>query len=258
MQSAHRERVGNMLKKFSFLMGTAIGVISATSAVAQDAGSAASDGRSADTDIIVTATRREERLQDVPLAVTALGAETLQNRGIAAIGDIGSGRVPGLAVTTMSGSETAISVFIRGFGAGDASQGTQDLPVALYLDGVNYPRAQGAGMDFVTPERIEVLRGPQGQLFGRNAHSGAVQIVSKRPTGEWEGDFRVGLGTFGTEQAKGRLDLPEIAGFKIQLSGSYRKHDGYMKNPYNPNYANVTFIPDPKSHTRFINRDFNG
>lgn len=248
-----------MIRKFVFLAGAAFAASGITPAYGQNTTSADSvpPGRG-EADIIVTATRREERLQDVPLAVTALSAETLRTRNIASIGDLGSGRVPGLAVTTLNGTDTALSIYMRGFGPTDASQGTQDMPVALYIDGVNIPRAHGAGMDLVTPERIEVLRGPQGQLFGRNAHSGVVQIVSKRPSGEWEGDFSVSLGMYSTVQARGRLDLPEMAGFKVQLSGNFRRRDGYIHNPFNPNYTNVTFIPDPASHIKFFNRDFNG
>lgn len=246
-----------MPSKMSYFVSTALSLSCAAPAFAQaNAGAAAQDVSSSD--IVVTATRREERLQDVPIAVTAIGSETLRTRGIASVGDLGTGRVPGLVVTSMQGTETSISMYVRGFGAGDASQGTQDLPVALYIDGVNVPRAQGAGIDLVTPERIEVLRGPQGQLFGRNAHSGAVQVVSKRPTGDWEGDFSASMGTFNTKQFKARLDLPEIAGFRIQLSGNYRSHDGYMHNPYNPNYTNVTLPLDPQSHFSFKNENFNG
>ncbi|GAY21741.1 TonB-dependent receptor [Sphingobium fuliginis] len=246
-----------MIRKSIFLTSTIFTLSAAASAHAQqtpqfDSGSARSDA-----DIIVTATRREERLQDVPIAVTALGGETLRNRGVASVLDLGTS-VPGLAVISSQGTEMSVAMFIRGFGSGDSSQGTQDLPVALYIDGVNIPRSQVSGIDLVTPERIEVLRGPQGQLFGRNAHSGAVQIVSKRPSGELQGDFSAGLGTYNTVQAKGRLDLPEIAGFKFQLSGNYRRHDGYINNPFNPNYTNATIAVDPESHTKFVNKNFNG
>lgn len=191
------------------------------------------------------------------MAVTALGSETLRTRGVATVLDLGTS-VPGLAVSPLFGSEMSLALFIRGFGAGDASQGTVDMPVALYIDGVNVPRSQVSGLDLVTPERIEVLRGPQGQLFGRNAHSGVLQIVSKRPSGRWEGDFSAGLGTFNAVQFKGRLDLPEVAGFRMQVSGNFRRRDGYINNLRNPNYANATIITDPASHTRIRDKNLNG
>lgn len=248
-----------MTGKYLLLAGTVLTLAGVTPAFAQDAQDAVVDSEpSASNDIIVTANRREQRLQDVAVAVSALNSEALQTRGIASLGDLSAGKVPGLVISPLFGAETGLQVYVRGFGAGDASQGTQDLPVAIYIDGVNFPRAQGAGLDLVTPERIEVLRGPQGQLFGRNAHSGAVQVISKRPSGHWEGDLLTSMGTYNSTQIKGRLDLPEFEGFRVQLSGNWRKHDGYTKNPFNPNYVNITYIPDPESHAKFKNRNFNG
>ena len=199
----------------------------------------------------MTATRREQRLQEVPLAVTALGAETLRARGIASPADLGTGKVAGLAVSPLFGSEVSLSAAIRGYGTSDPSQGTQDQAVAFYIDGVNLPRAQGMALDLITPERIEVLRGPQGQLFGRNAEAGAIQIVSRRPRGELNGDISVGFGNFDGKMTKGRVDLPAIAGLKIQVSGVYRAHDGYIKNVRNPLLENVSLYTNPNSSFRF-------
>ena len=202
-------------------------------------------------EVVVTAMRREQRLQEVPLAVTALNENTLRARGIVSASDLGTGKVPGLSVIPLSGSEVAMSIAIRGYGTSDASQGTQDQPVAFYIDGINLPRAQGMAMDLITPERIEVLRGPQGQLFGRNAEAGAIQIVSRRPRGEFNGDITVGYGNFNQRTTKGRIDLPEIAGFKFQVSGVYRAHDGYVKNIHNPLLENITPYTNPNSSFRF-------
>jgi len=202
-------------------------------------------------DIVVTATRREQRLQEVPLAVTALSSETLRTRGIENAADLGTGKVPGLAVNSLFGSEVSIALNMRGYGTSDASQGTQDQAVAFYLDGINLPRAQGMSLDLVTPERIEVLRGPQGQLFGRNAEAGAIQIVSKRPSGTLSGDLSGGYGNFNARFAKGRLDLPEIAGFRVQISGIYRQHDGYLDNVHNPLLENIKLYASPLSSFSF-------
>lgn len=215
-------------------------------ALAQTTGS----GQAADvpvTDIIVTANRREQKLQDVPLAVTALGGEALRSQGIASVADLGAGRVPGLAINSLFGSQSSVMVNFRGLGSTDPSQGTQDSPAAFYIDGINLPRAQGLAMELVTPERIEVLRGPQGQLFGRNAEAGAIQIISKRPTGRWEMDASGGVGNYKLFYGKARLDLPEIAGFRIQLSGFGRDHGGYVKNLPNPLLQGIQPIQDPRS-----------
>jgi len=245
------------MKSF-YLASAAAGALAglASPAFAQEAAAPAAETSSAD--IVVTATRREERLQSVPLAVTALSAQTLNNRGINSVADLGTGKVPGLAVNSLFGSETALGLSIRGFAPNDASQGTLDLPVAFYIDGLNFARSQGAGMELITPERIEVLRGPQGQLFGRNAEAGAVQIISKRPTGELGGDFKVTAGDYGLFAAKGRLELPEIAGFKVQLSGLFKRHEGYRANVRNRNLENVTPPVDPASSFRFPQGNYDG
>lgn len=198
-------------------------------------------------DIVVTAQRREQRLQDVPLAVTALDADTLHNRNISSVADLGTGKVPGLSVGSIFGAQTSVSLNFRGLASSDPSQGTMDSPAAFYIDGINLPRGQGLALELITPERIEVMRGPQGQLFGRNAEGGAVQIISRRPTGEWDGEFTAGLGEFGTRYARSRLDLPALAGFRVQLSAFGREHDGYIKNKPNPLLKNIQPIITPGS-----------
>jgi len=236
-----------MNKSFYLLGACAFALVGSSAALAQSAPASGVNN----SDIVVTATRREERLQDVPLAVTALSSETLRDRGIASVGDLGSGKVPGLNINSMFGSETAVALNIRGYGTSDPSQGTNDQPAAFYIDGINLPRAQGMALDLITPERIEVLRGPQGQLFGRNAEAGAIQIVSRRPTGELNGDLTGGYGNFNTRYAKGRIDLPAIEGFKIQISGSWRAHDGYIKNIRNPLLENIALFTNAQSSFQF-------
>ena len=160
------------MKRNSWLAGVCLLAV-ATPAAAQAQGAA--DTNIIDPqDIIVTATRREQRLQDIPLAVSAISGEALRTRGIESATDLGTGKIPGLAVNSMFGSEVSVALNIRGYGTSDVSQGTQDQAVAFYIDGINLPRAQGMAMELITPERIEVLRGPQGQLFGRNAEAGAI------------------------------------------------------------------------------------
>ena len=232
----------------------ALAVSSSDIALAQ---AAPASSQAADTaDIIVTATRREQRLQDVPLAVTALSADTLRTRGISSAADLGTGKVPGLAINSLQGSEVSIALNMRGYGTSDASQGTQDMAVAFYIDGINLPRAQGMALDLITPERIEVLRGPQGQLFGRNAEAGAIQIVSRKPSGRFSSDLTAGFGNFGQRMIKGSVDLPEIAGFKVQISGVYRKHQGYVKNVKNPLLEGVTPYTNPNSSFHFKQGDY--
>lgn len=209
-------------------------------------------------DIVVTANRREQRLQDVPLAVSAISSDSLRNQNINSLLDVGTGRIPGLTLVPLFGNPAAVIITMRGQGPGDASQGTKDMPVAFYVDGINFPRSQGLALDLVTPERIEVLRGPQGQLFGRNAEGGVVQVVTRRPTGVLHGDFKATGAEWGTVAVKGMLDLPEIAGFRVQLSAFMRNHDGYVHNVANPLLENITVFSNPLGHIRGGTGSFDG
>lgn len=242
------------MKKQIFFASVALSALSMPSlASAQEPAQRPAAG---DADIVVTATRREQRLQEVPLAVTALSGETLRSRGIENLNDLGPGKIAGLTSYPLNGTETGVALQMRGYGTSDASQGTQDNAVAFYIDGINIPRAQGGALDLITPERIEVLRGPQGQLFGRNAEAGVVQIVSRRPSGVLGGDFRAGIGNFDAYELKGRLDLPELAGFRIQLSGMYRKRGGYFQNVKSSLLENITPVSSPYSSFHWKTGDY--
>lgn len=225
----------------------ATGALMAFPAGAQTGDQAQAQAAAPSEEIVVTATRREEKLQKVPIAVTAVSAEMLRTQGIQSLQDLGTGKIPGLSAISMFGQETSTSFAIRGLAPDDPSQGTRDAPVALYVDGINLPRNQGSSLDLITPERVEVLRGPQGQLFGRNAEGGVVQIVSKKPTGQLDGDVSFGIGNFDTHYGKGMIDLPDLDGWDIQISGSGREHGGYIKNVRNPALEGITPIVSPGS-----------
>lgn len=195
------------------------------------AAAAASDpAETAPGDIIVTAQKRAENLQDVPLAVTAFTAQTLEAKGIHGLSDFVSVPPPGLSVQQFSGSSQALILDIRGISNSDPGQGTLELGVAVYLDDVYLGRAQGLGTDLADPERIEVLRGPQGTLFGRNAEGGALRIISRKPTGEFGGRIKGTLGEYGQQRVEAHVDLPEIAGFSFKVDYVNSHLDGYTRN----------------------------
>jgi iron complex outermembrane receptor protein len=181
-------------------------------------------------EIIVTAQRREQALQDVPLSVTALGSDMLESKGIRGLSDLAAGQIPSVIFNPNSGRNEVLQISIRGLGTNDPSQGTRELPVPLYIDGVFLGRSQGTGLELVEPERIEVLRGPQGTLFGRNAEGGAVQFVTKKPSGELSGNLSGSLGNYDFRRIRGRIDLPEFAGFKLQLAGLYSDRGPFTRN----------------------------
>lgn len=177
-------------------------------------------------DIVVTATRREQSLQDIPIAISAIGADSLQTQKISNALDI-QGLVPGLQINR----NNAVTTFtLRGVGTNFRVQGV-DNTVALHQDGVYISSSNAAQAAFFDIERIEVVRGPQGVLYGRNASGGAVNIISKLPTSDFSG---YALGTYGNYdlvELEGAVSGP-IAGDKltIRVGGYYRNRGGYGHN----------------------------
>ncbi|NBB50422.1 TonB-dependent receptor [Rhizobium sp. CRIBSB] len=188
-------------------------------------------------EIIVTAQRREQALQDVPLSVAAVSAESLEARGVSTLSDFAAGAVQGVQISPFVGSSSTLAISARGLGTGDPTQGSRELPVPLYLDGVPLGRAQGMGLELIDPERIEFLRGPQGQLFGRNASGGAVQFVSRRPSGEFGYDLRLQAGNYGLDSQRLRVDLPEFSNIRLQASIARTQRDGFTENSDTMVYA---------------------
>ena len=133
-------------------------------------------------EIVVTAQRRASSLQDTPISIEAFGAEKLEMRGIGGLEDLGA-NVPSMVVEPHPLSNTTLRITIRGVGITD-SQVTQDPAVGIYIDGVYLARSVGLALDLADIERMEVLRGPQGVLYGRNSTGGAVNIITRRPSTE--------------------------------------------------------------------------
>lgn len=178
-------------------------------------------------EIIVTARRSEERLQDAPVAVTALSAETLERLGAGDLGDL-QASVPNL--TLHEGDASNAVVYIRGVGQID-SLAFADPGVGIYLDDVYLGRAQGAFLDVFDTERVEVLRGPQGTLYGRNTIGGAVKFVSRQPDDRVEGSLEATIGSDQRRDVKAALRGPLVPE-KLAASAAvaYLSRDGYATN----------------------------
>jgi iron complex outermembrane recepter protein len=163
--------------------------------VAQDASAdpAASEGQSDSGSIVVTARRREERLQDVPIAVTAITGEALEAAGAIDITDV-QNQAPNVTLENSRGTNSTLTAFIRGVGQQDPVSGFES-GVGIYLDDVYLNRPQAGVLDIYEVERVEVLRGPQGTLYGRNTIGGAVKYVTKRLPQDFALKVR---GTYGT------------------------------------------------------------
>ncbi len=167
---------------FTSLSICAMALTQATTAAAQDTrpSSRATDESAPIQDIVITATRSATNLQDTPIAITAVTSETLQERSITSTADL-SGLVPNATFRQTQGAfGRSLSAFIRGIGQGDGSLASEP-GVAFYVDDSYYPLVLGSIFDLLDLDHVEVLRGPQGTLFGRNALAGAVNLVSKEP-----------------------------------------------------------------------------
>lgn len=222
-----------MTRLTRIVAGTAIGwALVAQAAVAQTAGGRASNAQDAEAlgleEIVVTAQKRAESLQETPLAVSAITTEAIEARGITDVSNL-TAVAPNLAVTTAPASSTNTTVFIRGVGLGDPIL-TADAPVALYLDGIVLGRSSGAVFDLVDLERIEVLRGPQGTLYGRNTIGGAVNFITAKPADEFGVKQKFSYGSFDQWQSRTTLDTGEFgdSGLRAKLSYVHREQDGYV------------------------------
>ena len=173
--------------------------------------------------IVVTAQKRETALQETPLAITALGGASLDSRGIDSAVDLATA-VPGANFSINGG---AVSITIRGVGSDGLSQPKDDPSVAAHLDGVYLARPVSLAAAFYDLERVEVLRGPQGTLYGRNATGGALNIITKAPTGHFEVKGDASYGNYDAVQLRGAVNIPLGTTLGLRAVGYYNKHDGY-------------------------------
>lgn len=179
-------------------------------------------------EIVVTARYRTENLQDSPLAITALTGNSLQNRGITSMTQL-SKIAPNVAITP-SGSAYGKSAqaFIRGVGQHDW-QLALDPGVSYYIDDVYFGRIFGAQFSLLDLDRVEVLRGPQGTLFGKNTLGGAIRLYSEQPKGDYSGYIEAGIGSFHRRDIRGAIDLPIIADkVALRLAAASTTRRGYM------------------------------
>lgn len=222
------------------------GVASATTAVsdesvsvegAEEASDAATDTQDTSdnngglTEIIVTATKRETNLQKTPISISVMGADTIKERKVQSLLDLADGGVPSLRVATFEARQSALTIGIRGIVPLDANQPAREQGVGVYIDGVYLGRQHGLNAGLFDVERVEVLKGPQGTLFGRNTEGGALSIVSKAPTGEFGGRVEGTLGNLDSRSAALHLNLPEVAGFSIKLDGVFQHQGDVTANP---------------------------
>ncbi len=179
-------------------------------------------------EIIVTATHREQNIQDVPLAVTAIGSQELEAAGIFDATTLAL-NVPGMAYAEFSPGQALIA--IRGITSADDGAGL-DNSVALFLDGIYIGRQDGINFDLFDLERVEVLKGPQGTLFGRNAIAGAINVITSKPQDEFGAKVALTAGNEGILRYQGLVTGPLSEALSGKLVVNHREHDGFVRNTH--------------------------
>ena len=178
-------------------------------------------------EVVVTATKREQTLQDVPVAVSVTSAQTIQQTAIRDVLDLQS-VVPSLRVSQLQTS-TQTNFIIRGFGNGANNPGIESS-VGVFVDGVYRSRSASQIGDLVDVERVEVLRGPQSTLFGQNASAGVVSVVTRKPSFTPGGAAEVSFGNYYSQVWRGYVTGPVTEKVAFSLSGTYNKRNGYFDN----------------------------
>jgi iron complex outermembrane recepter protein len=178
-------------------------------------------------EMIVTAQKREDNLQDVPIAISAFSGEQLERRGIQNLADLSSA-APSLLVMRGGGGNTAAVISIRGSTTANPALWTETT-VGTYVDGVFMGKLLGSVTDLLDLERVEVMRGPQGTLFGRNTLSGALNFVTKQPTGVFGGSTSVEAGNYNSRVGKLSMDLPKFGIASVSFGLRKERRDGFVK-----------------------------
>ncbi|WP_373487431.1 TonB-dependent receptor [Blastomonas sp.] len=209
--------------KSILLSGAAIGTLAMPgAALAQDA---AQDEENFESNvIIVTASKREQTLQEVPISVSVTTGETLENAQIRDVLDLQT-VTPSLRVSQLQ-SASATTFIIRGFGNGDNNFGIEPS-VGVFIDGVFRSRSAAALSDLNMVQRIEVLNGPQSTLFGKNASAGVISVITKEPQYEFGGQVEASYGNFNALILKGEITGPISENIAFSVDGSYNRRDGY-------------------------------
>ncbi len=182
-------------------------------------------------EIVVTAQKREQNLQDVPVAITAIQGDSMAAMGVTDISDL-QAHIPNISTYPARGTSSTLTAYIRGIGQSDPLFGV-DPGVGLYFDDVYIARPQGALLDVFDVERVEVLRGPQGTLYGKNTIGGAIKYVTKKMSGDSEGKIKLSLGTYGQQDIVVSGQLP-IVDDTLYVGASVARfnRDGFGENVF--------------------------
>ncbi|MCW3837011.1 TonB-dependent receptor [Sphingomonas canadensis] len=212
----------------------AFAALAVSPACAQQADESAQSGIE---EIVVTAQRSETKLQDTPLSIVAVGGDQLEKQGTDSLSGFDT-FIPNVTIGgTAAQGNAIINVAIRGIGGAPQGFVTQEGAVGIYVDDILFARPNGALLDLLDVERVEVLRGPQGTLFGRNTAGGAIRYVSKAPSDKLEGSIKAVAGSRDRFEVSGILNLPLAEGLATRLAFAKKSRDGYVHRIIDDTYV---------------------
>ncbi len=214
----------NFIQGTSLLATCAI-IAMAAPAHAQQAPQADTDSASA-AEIVVTAQNRSQKINDVPIAINVISGDELKKVGFSTLNDIDK-IAP---VVQLNQDQGTVKVTVRGVGT-TSNDEAQDTSVVINIDGEYINRPNVMGMSLFDMERVEVLRGPQGTLYGRNSTGGAINFITRKPGREFGGDATVSYGNYNAVRADAGVDVPLGSMAAVRVSGFYEDRDGYNKHP---------------------------
>lgn len=201
-------------------------------------------------EVIVTAARREQSVQKSSLAISVLGGESLANAGVSQATDLGT-VVPGLSVSLGGGTN---QTYLRGVGS-FATDASAESAIAYNINGVYISRPSGVGPIFFDLERVEVLKGPQGTLYGRNATGGAINLITRRPARELSGEATVDVGNFDARKVTGAIGGGLTDTLSLRAAAQYSKRDGYLTDGYDDQdsvAARLSALWEPNESTSLL------
>lgn len=224
---------------------------------AEDAAKSASGGSGVQLEeIVVTARKRSEGLQNVPIAISAITAIAIEQRGSPDLSDLGRG-LPNVVLDPAPGYANATAFSIRGMSFQDPDP-TFEPAVGIVLDGVFLGKANASLLDLYDVERVEVLRGPQGTLFGKNTIGGLINVRSKRPSGEFHAGAELTAGNYGRFDARGSIEAPiGDSGLAVKLSALSKRMDGFFYNEFTDRRAGAENVKAARLSIVYAPRDKN-
>ncbi len=201
-------------------------------------------------EVVVTAERREQSVQTSSLSIAVLSGESLAEAGVTQATDLAT-VVPGLTVSLGGGTN---QTYLRGVGS-FATDASAESPIAYNINGVYISRPSGVGPIFFDLERVEVLKGPQGTLYGRNATGGAINLITRRPTQDLTSEVSVDIGNYNLRRVTGALSGGVTDTLSLRLAAQYNKHDGYLTDGYDDQdstAARLTALWKPNDATSLV------